>query len=137
MEEELVTKYATEEGEPELPQWVPQWGAARKTERLLRARQAKAEAEKARTAAKGLAAEEGLRVFIEYDASRSASPVMRAVMALRQRLYGPNTPNTAPSLGETSPLDQRQSAAWREEQLECAAFLQLRRSSQADVLTCR
>ena len=96
LEEELVTKYATEEGEPELPQWVPQWGAARKTERLLRARQAKAEAEKASTAAKGLAAEEGLRVFIEYDASRSASPVMRAVMALRQRLYGPNTaPNTS------------------------------------------
>ena len=54
------------EEEPEL---MPQWGATHKTERLLRARQAKAEAEKASTAAKGLAAEEGVRVFIEYDAS--------------------------------------------------------------------
>ena len=81
------------------------------------------------------------------DASRSASPIMRVAMSLRQRLYGP-------SLGEPSPLDQsvsgeygvpeqgqlqRQRVArreeqqeWREEQLECAAFLQ-RRSSTKDM----
>ena len=72
---------------------------------------------------------------------------MRVAMSLRQRLYGP-------SLGEPSPLDQsvsgeygvpeqgqlqRQRVArreeqqeWREEQLECAAFLQ-RRSSTKDM----
>ena len=86
------------------------------------------------------------------DASRSASPIMRVFQSLfatslRQRLYGP-------SLGEPSPLGQsvsgeygvpeegqlrRQRAVrreeqqeWREEQLECAAFLQ-RRSSTKDM----
>ena len=72
------------------------------------------------------------------QASRSASVLLscgRSWRCVSGSTAPTQHPTQAPSLGETSrsPLDQRQSAAWREEQLECAAFLQLRRSSQADV----